>query len=59
MNLTNEDFMYLHSTSMQWDESWRAKDGRFDPPVKSYEWRWAYWFDSYSCPSTWKAVLAR
>lgn len=47
MNLTNEDFMNLHQTSMEWDESWRAKDGRFEPPVKSYEWSWAYWFDSY------------
>ena len=46
MNLTNQDFMYLHQCSMQWGERWRAKDGRFEPPVKSYEWRWAYWFDS-------------
>ena len=46
MNLTNKDFMYLHQCSMQWGESWRAKDGRFEPPVKSYEWRSAYWFDS-------------
>jgi hypothetical protein len=47
MNLSNQDFMYLHECSMQWDNSWRAKDGRFEPSVKSYEHRWAYWFDSY------------
>jgi len=47
MNLSNQDFMYLHQCSMEWDNSWRAKDGRFEPSVKSYEWRWAYWFESY------------
>jgi hypothetical protein len=48
MKLTNEDFMYLHECSMQWDQGWELKASRFEPRVKSYQWRWAYWFDSYA-----------
>jgi hypothetical protein len=47
MKLTNEDFMYLHECSMEWEESWKIKANNFEPRVKSYEWRWGYWFESY------------
>jgi len=47
MNLTNEDFMHLHNTSMEWGEHWKEQAERFEPTVTDFEWRWAYWFDSY------------
>jgi len=48
MRLSNEDFMHLHDTAMEWDVHWKKQSVRFEPRVKSYEWRWAYWFDSYA-----------
>jgi len=48
MKLTNEDFMRLHQTSMEWGVHWKKHKLHFEPSVKSYEWRWAYWFDLYA-----------
>jgi hypothetical protein len=48
MKLTNEDFMRLFQTSMEWGVHWGKHASHFDPKVQSYEWRWAYWFDLYA-----------
>ena len=47
MNLTNEDFMHLHNTSMEWGKHWKKQAERFEPTATDFTWRWAYWFDSY------------
>lgn len=55
-------FEFLFETSMEWGESWRAHDGRFEnhdsdnpdtPP--SYDWKIAYWFGN----DTAAMILAR
>lgn len=48
MNLTSEDFMHLHSTSMEWGNHWKKQAERFEPSVEQFNWRWAYWFESYT-----------
>jgi len=47
VKLTNEDFMYLHDTAMEFGAHWKKQSARFEPNVKSYDWSWAYWFSPY------------
>jgi hypothetical protein len=65
ITLNAEDFENLWDSSMAWSgNDWELQDKRFEPQPK-YDWKYSYWFDSYSalliardfltnqnCPST-------
>jgi len=48
MELTPQDFESLSDTQMQWKGyDWEEQAGRFTSPP-NFEFKWAYWFDSYA-----------
>lgn len=55
MFITEEDFEMLSSIKMQWNGyDWELQADRFDNREISFEYQWAYWFDSRT-----ELILAR
>jgi hypothetical protein len=52
LELTQNDFEHLTTTSMRWGKDWESKAGRFEPILDntniSYAWAFAHWVDTYA-----------
>lgn len=47
MRITAEDFNYLAETQMQWaGYEWEVQADRFNTPDLSFQYQWAFWFES-------------
>ena len=52
LELTQNDFEHLTTTSMAWGKDWMSKIARFEPILPesqiSFAWGFAHWVDNYS-----------
>ena len=58
MEITEQDFDLLTTTSMQWGVDWTDQEPRFEmmpgQGVMRYDWAYAYWLNDYA-----SVILAR
>lgn len=48
LNLTSQDFEYLHDTAMEWRKNlWQTQVHRFEP-YPLFTWEMAYWSRDYA-----------
>jgi hypothetical protein len=47
LEMSEDEFEYLHHTSMLWGSHWKKQKNRFDPEP-AFSWKMAYWVDRFA-----------
>lgn len=47
MTITADDFDHIVETAMLWGKEWVKQQHRFEPTVSRFDWKMAYWVDTY------------
>jgi hypothetical protein len=47
LEMNEDEFEYLHHTSMEWGSHWEKQKNRF-LPQPSYKWKMAYWVNDFT-----------